>query len=775
MIRRFALLFTVLAVFLGAGFFYFAGLEIPAIPANFSKAWDFLEAVRSVDGLPWWSPMFMQGTSLAHAWSFMATNAAIWVFSIPLGFLMGTKMAVLAAMLLGSAGCYCFLSRFTSDEVIAWLGAAFFLLCPSLLTRAAGYEHFVVVCAMALLPWTFYSLLIFFRRPSLPTALFAAMSFSAVTLADGKTGVMALPVILLYSVTEYFAQPYDSRPRLKLMSYAVLAFVLLAVIPNLPALRETKFVAMFEFGPFAGWQRVFSTKSALGLIDRAGLLTKGIDGNYAPSTGNGGTYLGLAVFVIFTIALFLRTFHDSSAGRKARLFLALALFAFWLSFGPKGLLGGQLFFLALSGNAPDFCAALGWFFFFVPVWIIFRLVPPEWPGRWIPATIFSAIYLLVPGFRILEWLPFYKNIRAPFDFFQVTGAVCVVISAAIVSRLLFSGLRPGVPRTAIITAVCALVVLDVSPYAKPFFQDKLEAGVFKDFLAAEDQINSSPTPGRVYAFSGRYFYLLTPYLTGRPLVAEAFNGYLQQRGAAILQGMAFANDEWLASYLNISGVSHVLIDKNDPDTPRDLQLRLRSFLPVSFENDNFAVLENKKSLGPGFLAQDFIQTPDSQIRASTAAFGGVIFNMAVIEMLGSAKGEPGLRGKVVDGKIEPIKSDVPMVEGHSFERVALAARGNFQSAPFAATGSAGWLVMTQAWHPDWKAFQDGKSLEIHRAFLAFPSVKTDGKQGVEFRFQQPWWYNLCAGIGIFSWVSGAFYLLVSRWLPLPFRLTSAND
>ena len=728
--------------------------------ASFAKTQDFLAAAKSVGGLPWWSPMFMQGTSLAASWSFMVANAVMWAFSVPLGFLVGPKLAVLAMMFFGAAGVFLFLRRFTGDDLCAGIGGFLFLLCPSLLTRAAGYEHFVAVCSMALLPWTFLALLVFFRGPGIRTALLAALSFAATSLAYGKTGAMALPVLLAFSAAEYFGRPRESRPRTGLLLGAASAFVLLAVIPNLPALREARFATMFEFSPFDGWQIAFSTKSALGWIDRGGWLTKGIDGAFAPTTGNGGTYLGLGVFAVFVAALFLGTFHDSPEGRKARRFFALALLSFWLSFGPKGVLGGHLLYLSLSQNVSDFLPALGWFLLGAQVWMIFQLVPPGWPARTVLASGLSVIYLAVPGFRVLEWLPLYKNIPTPFDFFQVTGAVCVVISAAIVARLLFFRLRAGLLRSAVSAAVCCLVLLDVAPYAKPFFQSKLEAEVFEDFLAAEAHIKSSPILGRVYAFSGRYFYLLTPYLTGRPLVSEAFNNSLQQRGAAILQGSAFGNDETLTSYLNISGVSHVLIDKLDVDTPADLQGRLRNLLPVGYENDRFVVLENRNSLGAGFLAKDFIQVSDSRPQISTAALGGAHYKMATIEMAGVSSDEPGLCGRVVEGHIEVAREGEVMQEGRPFESVA--GNGNYQSVRFAPAGAAGWLVMNQAWHPDWRAFQGHKTLKDHRAFLAFQAVKTDGKHSVEFRFQQPWWYNVCAAIGIASWVAAIGLILFSR-------------
>lgn len=743
--------------------------------AGFAKSQDFLAAAKSVGGLPWWSPMFMQGSSLAASWTHMVANVAMWTFSIPLGFLAGPKVAILLAMAVGSTGVFLFLRNFVADDLIAGIGAVLFVLCPSLLTHAAGYEHFATVCAMALLPWAFLAALVFFRHPGIRTSLLPAIAFSALVLADERTGVMALPVLLIFSATEYFGSPQGSRPRRGLFVWAVSAVLLLAVIPMLPSLRERGFMAMFEFSPFRGWQYAFSTKSALGWIDRGGWLTQGIDGAYASTTGNGGTYLGLGVFAFFAIALFRGTFHDSPEGRKARRFLVLAFLTFWLSFGPKGVLGGHMLFLSLSLNAPDFSPALGWLFLAAQVWVIFRLVPPGWPMRAAVASVVSLIYLLVPGFRILEWLPIYRNIPTPFDFFQIAGAVCVVISAAIVARLLLSSLRAGVVRSAVTAAVCSLCLLDAALYARPFFQGRLEAEVFGDFLAAESHINSSPVPGRVYVFSGRYFYLLTPFLTGRPLVAEAFNSSLQQRGVAILQGTAFTSDEALGAYLNISGVSHLLIDKTDPDTPAELQNRLRNLLPVGFENDRFVVLNNEKSLGSGFLAADFIQATESGPGISGAVFAGARYNIAAIELVGVASDEPGLRGHIVDGRIEAMKAGSPITDGRPFERAGLLGRGSYQTVAFAPTGTPGWLVMNQAWHPDWRAFQGDKPLKVHRAFLAFSTVKTDGNQGIEFRFEQPWWYNVCAGIGILSWTLAVFLVAFSKWLPASFRLRSTHD
>lgn len=763
--RVFALFLSALVALLGtvAAFWIAQPVSSQELIANYAKAQDFFSGMSSMGGLPWWTPNFLQGTSLATAWPFMVGNIVLGIFSLPFGFLAGPKIATLFVLAVGAAGMFRFIKGYSGDDWAAFIGGFLFLLCPSLLTRATGYEHFVVVCAMALLPWAFLAVIRFFRAPSAWTALAAGVGYAAVMLAYGKSGLMALPVMAFLAAAEYLRQEPARRPSLRLILWAAGAFFLLAVVPNLPVLRESGLMVMFELGPFEGWQQAFSTKSALGWVDRGGMLTQGMDSSYAPTAGGGGTYLGLVVFGIFVAGLLRGTFHETGEGRKARLFFALALFSFWLSFGPRGVLGGHLSFLGLSAGAADYVPALGWFFLAIQVWVIFRLVPPEWPFHAAISSLISAVYLAVPGFRLIEILPIYKNIRAPFDFFHVAGAICVVVSAAMIGRLLLASLRAGAFRSGLLAAVAAVALLDAAPYAKNFFRGAMEREVFEDFLTAQKFLQASPVPGRVYAFSGRYFYLLTPMLSGRPLVAEAFNNYLQQRGAAILQAMAFQSDETLKAFLKISGVSHLLVDKTDPDTPRELQEKLRKQFPVVFDSPHFAILENAPSLGEGFLAEDFVVTQDASSASALGSLGGAHYNMAAIELVGVAPDEPGLKGRVNEGKIEPIDSPTALREGVPFVRVPTAGRGDYQTVFFGTPGSRGWLVMNQAWHPDWTAADDlGHPLPVRKAFLAFNAVKTDGKSGVTFRFQQPWWYNLCGGITIIAWLAALSWLAFRR-------------
>jgi len=728
--------------------------------ANYAKAADFLAGASSVGGFAWWSPMFLMGTSLAFAWSFMVTNVLMLAIAVPFGFLAGPKIAAAVCLGAGAWGTYQFVRLYTGDRTAAVVGSFLFLLCPSVLTRAAGFEHFVVICSMAALPWTFFALTSFFRNPSRASAVAAGLAYSVVFLAYGKTGLMALPALAIFSLVELFRTPSGSRPARELFFLAAGTVLVLAVLPNLPALREARMVAMFDFGPFEGWQHSFSTKSPLGWIDRAGWLTEGIDSRYAPTTANGGTYLGLIVAAVLWIALFTGRIHQSEDGRKARLLITLGLLMYWLSFGPRNVIAGQFAFLELAQAAPDTAPALGWLLFCVQVWVIYKLIPQGWPLRQVLTLTVSAIFLIIPGFRLLEWLPIYRNIRAPFDFFQVTGILCLVFASAILLPPMIRSIRVPALRSGLTAVVIALAFLDVSPYAKPFFQSKNDEGVFRDFLASQDFLKNSKIPGRVLVFSGRYFYLLTPSLSGRPLVSEAFNSYLQQRGATLLSGAAFISDDYLKAFLQVAGVSHILIDKTDPDTEEGLGDRFGQLITKAFENENFLILENTNSPGSLFLAQEFLVALDQNAETALASLEGVQHSLITVELDGYEPKAPGVRGQIIAGRIEPPKGET-IKRGQPFLPIAPAKAGNYQHIVAAAAPRDGWLVSNQAWHPDWTATVRGGKVPVERAFVGFSAVKVRAGDAVEFRFQQPAWYLPCVLIGLAGWAAALFFLFAS--------------
>ena len=737
------------------------GVSDQELLANMAKAEDFFRGVGSMEGWPWWSPHFLQGTSLAFAWGTLLSSVLLMVFWVPFGAVAGGKVAVVAALGFGAVGMYCFVRRWSGSDRAAWVGGFLYLIWPAVVTRAVEVEHAVVSVSMAILPWLVWAIVGFVRRGTLNAVLVAGVWTGALCLAYSKTALMALPVLVVFGAVEWSRQERTERPSVALLFLLAVVAALLGVVPNLPALREAGFVAMFEFGPFEGWQRAFSAKSALVWFDRDGVLGEGMGSGFAPSTGNAGGYLGLVCGALFVVALWRGRLHESEVGRQARLMLSLALGMFWLSFGPRNVIGGHFEFLRLSGGAADFTPAIAWFLIGAQVWIIAKLIPPEWRSRkWVVGLV-SMVYLLVPGFLLIEWVPLFGNIRAPFDFAQVTGAVCLIAAAALSWDALIAGVGTRWVRWGLLWGLGGLALLDNGVYARTIFEERLPRKVWKDFGEAQDFLKTSEVRGRVYPVSGRYFYLMTPWMSGRSLSAEAFNSYLQQRGVATLQATAYLDDKNFSTYLRISGAAFVLVDKTDPDIPQKIQDRLGKLFPVAFENDHFAVFEVPESLGAGFLARDLVLARGASPVNALAALGGATHNLAMIEVEETRSDQVGAMGRVVEGKIVPIDSRT-VDEGRPFLPVAGDLR-SYQSVDFEPVDDDGWLVFNEAWHPDWHAYVDGERRPLRRAMLAFSGVDVRSGEMVKFRFEPPWWYDSCAWAGVAGWAGVLAVVAVGSW------------
>jgi hypothetical protein len=216
----------------------------------------------------------------------------------------------------------------------------------------------------------------------------------------------------------------------------------------------------------------------------------------------------------------------------------------------------------------------------------------------------------------------------------------------------------------------------------------------------------------------------------------------------------------MATYFRIAGVAYLLLDKNDPDTKPELQAKLRDAFPVAFENTNIAVLSVEKSLGFGFTARDFLQTDSDAPETAIATIGGAEHNLAMIQIDGLPADEPGLQGRIENGRIAPTEGKV-LEEGEKFSMVERVAGSTFQKVEFFPARQNGWLIFNEAWHPDWRAFEGGQEIPIHRAMLAFSAVQTSGKEAVVFKFREPWWYGVCIWTGLSGWAAVLALLLFS--------------
>lgn len=728
--------------------------------ANLAKAEDWFGAMRDAGGLAWWSSSFQGGTSLAPLWGTFLTSVWVWVCAGVFGMTAGLKIGVLACIPLAAGTAFVLVRRLSGRDDAAFLAGLFYAAAPSLWIRALAVEHVVVVVAMAWLPLACWGVLRLLQRPTALSALLCATACALVALSYSKAAVLAAPVLfglVLWGWWKHCGVAGWLRPcaGLTLMG----GVVLLAVLPNLPALRESGLAALFQFGPLGGWQESFASKSALQWFDRMGWLSAGFRPDFAPTTAAGGVYLGLAVILSAGGALVLRPFAagDRPLLGAFRLSLGLGLLAFWFSHGPFSVVSGTLRALQASAAAPDFIPALLWLAVFLQGWVIHGLLPRRMPLRKPFLILLLAVYFLVPGFSLLEWLPLYRDIRAPFDFYQVAGVIWVCSGAAIGAAALLDRVKTAGMRTAALAAIAAVVVWDFSGVLTLPRDRALHPGTFEDFELAAAAIRDSGRPGAVLCLSGRYFYLLLPRMTGRPLVQEAFQNYLQQKEYAALQAAAQSSMANYMEYLRVAGVRFVVIDRFDPDLPVEFADELADRLKPFMETASFRVLENPPALAPAFGASQAVQLSGSGTGDLAAALEAAGRNILAI-----GPTLPGASvGAIREGKLE--------LDGKPDGKNAFTTIGGL--LPVGATmpsvdanpGMA-WSVVPLAWHPDWRAKAGGRKVPVYQALGGLIAVE-GRNEPVAFEFHAPRWYAAVIGISGVSWIVCAGVLLAAAAIP----------
>jgi hypothetical protein len=303
----------------------------------------------------------------------------------------------------------------------------------------------------------------------------------------------------------------------------------------------------------------------------------------------------------------------------------------------------------------------------------------------------------------------------------------------------------------------------------------MERQLFTEYDQAAAFLKTAPIQGRVHPLSGRYFYLTLPEKCGRAVDSESLLRHFQLKWVRHLEVAGNASGDNLRSYLNLAGAAYILLDKTDPFSPKQMQDFLRSVYPVAFENNYFAVLANPNALYPAFLAHDFVALPPDSYVMAPAALQLFPQNLITVEMGSVERNAPGFAGIAKGPNQIELLQQYQGHAGQSFARVPLVGnrmddyqRMTYQLPPVVS----GWLVVSEAYHPDWTVTIDAKPAQVHRAESALLSVFIpNGSHEVVFRFSPPRWYSVCLGLGVLSWIVALASLiyLPSKWAPANWR------
>ena len=746
--------------------------QTPSLEELYSDSGRFLHEFKTLflgGQLVWWTPNFMQGGSSATYFAVSFFLAVSLLLEQIFGSPNGLKILGLATIPGCAFAAYAFVRKLTRDGWTALMAGALYAINAQLLLRIANFEHVASAVAYVFIPLILLCFMKVAEEGSWRSSAMLGLVWSALMLTYAKLAFMFLPFALVFYIWLIREHPSKRTALVRGTLIALGLVFLMSVVLLLPLAREYQWVAAFSFDNFAGWQQAFSMKNFISVLDRANGLLAQMRPDFIADRGQ--FYIGLVtLFAVGAVFWWARKNAEWLATRNGvllRLFVGMTLLALWLSQGPFSVFTGVQEFLKGSQKAPDWIAALMWLMTFVPPFLIYAILP-EGKRRGLWAAVIILIYLFVPGFLLLEKLPFYRDIRAPWGFWEV-GFFAAAVAGAIALKQLFEALIEKRDRLVVAGLLGVILVLDASAYFSKFFAPGLPTQTFADFDRSQDYLRTSLIDGRVYPMSGRYFYLRTPMQSGRGLNSEAAWSHFQMRGVRGLVNGANSSPGAMQTYMRVAGISHVLLDKKDPFTPQEIQNAFAQAYPTGFDSEYIKILENKDSLAPAFVAREYIaMDPDTEEMAAAFLDAAGRINAAPIELGPNERNFPMLAGTGTVANGIQIAQKYAQAPGAPFQRVPFSQLRKDPSKmvfdPFGAR--EGWLVVTEAWHPDWKASSGGESVPIFKAFgglMAIPLGRTNGP--IEFVFSPPRWYDLAVWVSGLSWAGVLGMLLI---MPLPF-------
>jgi dolichol-phosphate mannosyltransferase len=735
--------------------------------ANYAKAKDLWDLMVLNKGFAWWTPNYLGGAPTAPL-----AGTGLTMFWMVLGGafnnpILGCKVLGFLSLAFSGVLMAAFIRRLTGDDRAGWIAAFLYAFGPQAALRLAGNEHMPVIFSMPYPPLIGWGLLEIATRSSGRGIVVLALSVAAMSLTFNKIAAVFAPVTLGLAIWLHFRYPQKTMPLVKGCLLAAGIFLVLGIFPQLPGLREASRMTLFSSDPLLGWQSSFSIKAPLSWFDRGGLLMQGMPGNF--TVDEGGFYLGIIVVLATALALEARRRgSESNLDGPLKIFIALFLLVQWFSLGPRSGFGGIIEFLKSAQGIQDWVLPVFWISALGPI-VVLALIWPNGRWKWPTFSIALVVYMFLPGFRLFELIPLAGTVRAPWSFWQVGGAFCL----AGIGGLTVTRFCPGKTRSWLPAVVMIVAALDFTPYYAKFFKPGLEVGTYEGFLEAASFLKSQQKPGSILPLSGRYFYTQLPQLAGRPISTEAFQAYFMLKGLRAIQEAGGSNADFMRVSLSLQGVRYILIDRTDMDTPEQLQTAFKQQYPTVFENSFFTILENPNSLAPGFFAQNYVSIPPGRMEYAIADLGLIRLYFLPVEVSGVEMNDPELAGLMnpENGEVE-LTNAFRDKEGYPFR---ILDRGNFQAVgsnliKVLPQGQAGWITLTQAWHPDWKVLVDGLQSEVTRVALAFCGVRIgEGVREVTFAFLPPLWVSISLGLGLISWV---FVLGVSGYLqfaPCPAR------
>jgi len=576
---------------------------------------------------------------------------------------------------------------------------------------------------------------------------------------DNKQAVISFFFLTFYLV--YWLWMHRQNPARRLGLLAVFGLAMGAAI-IVPGLIEAKYVKLFAGDPLVEWQKGYAFKSLFGLVDRDGTVTKDvIAGVMAKAQSRQVTQVELdAARRVFGLQM------DSPEKYAGLLFLALLAVTalwnyrrenrslFWMFVGMfmLSVMVATGFGSVFSANMKTFDALSAWGgmpgamglagIALVAFLVIFARRKLTSGRKWLIAGIALAVFLFLPAFDILANFPYFKDIRAPYSFYDGPGAFwCAMLLGFFVTDVL----KSRVPW--IVAGVAVLLLLDYWPYQKPVKDNGVPATTIKNLESAYRALAADPDWVKTYSISGRYFHLLGPMYSGKPQVYEAFYNWQSALGLGLLHNAGAGSRE----LLNLVGARYIVLDKTDPGMKQQQQMftAYRQAFPAVVENDDFLILRNDGA-HPYVSATTRVCTYTGDLAKAaplaltlTAKHFTLVHDVDFPEAAKTYDDTTALYPPVVESAPLPLSYVQLVRENHQRIHINLTAPRDCV------------IVIAESYYPFWRAEVDGKSAEVLRVDCALMGVKlTSGTHDIVLRYQPPRAYAIAGIVSLLGLLAG---------------------
>jgi hypothetical protein len=816
-----ALWFTVVAALSYCGWLGWHWLPLHytdgELSAGVSRVWDIRRELVEHGRLPWWTPYYMSGSSYALHYA-QGLPLLVWLAGSVLTSLPAAgKLMALGAMFLSALAMHACARRLLGHPWAATLAALAFLLHPQQLNRAAAAEHVGVSVAFVFIPLVWLCGMRAVESGRFRDALTCALAVTGLVWTSSKQAIVILPFVAAGAIV--FLWPIDrwrGQRALRAGGSVLLLSVGLCAFCIVPMLSESRHVKLFAGDPIERWQHYYAFKSLLSLVDRDAVVTgAAVEAVRADLQVTGGRvrddteaariqrvldlqvespekYTGL---LLLALALAGALFDRQRAHRGLFWFFAVMLATgVAVATGPDSIWSANratLQALFAVRSVPIWCRAVVVAMLAAAVVVagIFARRKLTNPRRWAAAGAAAGLLLLASPFRLLGVVPVFREVRAPFVFYDLPCAFAVsMLAGFFVTDVLPTRWRSRAPL--VVTALGLAILVDHWPSQRPAKLNDLPLRTLHNLESVYRSLRKDEDWVKTYAFSTRYFHLLGPMYSGKPQLYEAWTDWMGPLGIGLLAQHQFDSPKTQRAFLDLMGVRYPVFDKTDPINARPNRFQLlaewRRLFAVQQENEDFVLFRNdaahsyvtayrfgqlfvgdvraapRLALELAALQVPLVHTPEEALAAVPA---DRLRRYDVIYVHGEPPSRLAELPEDIRRRITPVSDGGPLPSTAAGVPVALRGvdlrREHSGLVRMAVDAPEPCLVVVaENYYPMWHARVDGEPAELLRVDCALMGLELlPGRHEIVLRYEPPRAYGIAAAVSVLTFLGGTAAVL----------------